>query len=98
MGQVLQVTGINSSVYIGGNLGIGITNPQGTLQVGTGITMYGSTGIVSATSYNGSGRNLTGIVTSIVAGTNVITSSSTGQITISVLPSSDLLEVMLFSA
>jgi hypothetical protein len=34
--QVLQVTGINSSVYIGGNLGVGRTNPQNTLDVGIG--------------------------------------------------------------
>lgn len=32
-GQVLQVSGINSSVYIGGNLGIGTTNPTTRLQV-----------------------------------------------------------------
>jgi hypothetical protein len=44
-----------------GNLGIGTTNPQGTLQVGTAITMYGSSGIISAVSYYGSGANLTGI-------------------------------------
>ena len=32
-GQVLQVTGINSSVYIGGSVGIGTTNPTATLTV-----------------------------------------------------------------
>jgi hypothetical protein len=37
-----------------GLVGIGTTNPQGTLQVGTGITMYGSTGIISATTFVGS--------------------------------------------
>jgi len=40
------------------------------------------TGIVSATSYNGSGSNLTGIVTSIIAGDNISVSGSTGQVTI----------------
>jgi len=39
-------------------------------------------GVVTATSYTGSGKNLTGIVTSIVAGTNVSISTSTGQVTI----------------
>jgi hypothetical protein len=34
-------------------IGIGTTNPQATLQVGAAITMYGSTGIISATSYRG---------------------------------------------
>ena len=43
-----------------GNVGLGTTNPQGTLQVGTGITMYGSTGIISATTFYG---NLVGSIT-----------------------------------
>jgi hypothetical protein len=42
-------------------VGIGTTNPLGTLQVGTGITMYGVTGIISATSYRGDGSQLSGI-------------------------------------
>lgn len=37
---------------------------------------------ISATSFSGSGTNLTGLVTSIVAGTNVTVSGSTGQVTI----------------
>jgi hypothetical protein len=44
-----------------GLVGIGTTNPLGTLQVGTGITMYGATGIISATSYRGDGSQLSGI-------------------------------------
>jgi len=40
------------------------------------------TGIVSATSYNGSGSNLSGIVTNIIAGDNINVSGSTGQVTI----------------
>jgi hypothetical protein len=42
-------------------VGIGTTNTSNTLQVGAAITMYGSTGIISATSFRGSGANLTGI-------------------------------------
>ena len=42
-------------------VGIGTTNPRSTLQVGTGITMYGSTGIVSATKFFGDGSALTGV-------------------------------------
>jgi len=56
--QRLQVTG---GAYVSGNLGIGTTNPLGTLQVGTGITMYGATGIISAVSYRGDGSQLSGI-------------------------------------
>ena len=40
------------------------------------------TGVVTASSYNGSGTNLTGIVTSIIAGTGITVSNSTGQVTI----------------
>ena len=62
-----------------------------------------ASGVVTATSYNGSGTNLTGIVTSIVAGNNISISGSTGQVTINstatggATASIDLLEVMLFS-
>lgn len=64
-------TGTGDDIYrLSGNVGIGITNPQGTLQVGTAITMYASSGIVSATSYRGDGSQLTG-----VGGESDITSS-----------------------
>ncbi len=62
-------------------------------------------GVVTATSFSGSGTNLTGIVTSIVAGTNITISGSTGQVTINstggggggAAPALDILEVMLFA-
>ena len=41
-----------------------------------------TSGIITATSFSGSGTNLTGIVTSIVAGTNITVSGSTGRVTI----------------
>ena len=57
--------GISTSnlVYIPdpGYLGIGTTNPQDTLQVGAAITMYGATGIVSATKFYGDGSGLLGV-------------------------------------
>ena len=59
-GAVIQVDNINKRV------GIGTTNPQGMLQVGQGVTVYGSTGIVSATSYYGDGSNLDGLVSAAV--------------------------------
>jgi hypothetical protein len=45
-------------------------------------TQASFTGVVTASSFSGSGTNLTGIVTSIVAGANITISGSTGQVTI----------------
>tara|TARA_S200000501_G_scaffold285718_1_gene270041 strand:+ start:6397 stop:8103 length:1707 start_codon:yes stop_codon:yes gene_type:complete len=36
-----------------GEVGIGTTNPLADLQVGTGVTIYGNSGIVSATTFSG---------------------------------------------
>lgn len=55
----LNVTGVSTfgdNVYI-----------SGITSVGTAITMYPSTGIVSASSYYGNGSNLTGIATGLTA-------------------------------
>ncbi len=54
-GAVLQIDNTNKRI------GIGTTNPQAMLQVGTAVTVYGNSGIVSATSFYGSGANLSGI-------------------------------------
>lgn len=42
-GPILQVSGVSSSVYIGGNLGIGVTNPGEKLQVDGNIRVGIST-------------------------------------------------------
>ena len=64
-GAVIQVDNTNQRV------GIGTTNPQAMLQVGTAISMFGSTGIVSATTFYGSGEGLTGVASTdyIITGT-----------------------------
>ena len=54
-GAVLQVDNTNNRI------GIGTTNPQAMLQVGTGVSVYGNSGIVSATSFYGDGANLTNV-------------------------------------
>ena len=55
-GAVLQVDNTNKRV------GIGTTNPQAMLQVGQNITMDGgASGVITATSFVGSGVNLTGV-------------------------------------
>ena len=57
----------------------------GTPNITVGSIISGninSSGIITAISFAGSGVNLTGIVTSILAGTGVTISGSTGQVTI----------------
>jgi len=44
-----------------GEVGINTSNPQGDLQIGTGVTIYGNSGIVSATKFIGDGSDLTGV-------------------------------------
>ncbi len=57
LGAVLKVDNTNKRV------GIGTTNPQATLEVGSGsvILMDGTAGVITATSFSGSGVNLTGV-------------------------------------
>ena len=81
-GAILQVDNANN------RLGVGTTNPQGMLQVGTSITMHGSagniisSGIITATTFSGSGSGLTGVAST----DNIITSTAstfTGNVNIS---------------
>ena len=58
-GAIIQVDNTNQRV------GIGTTNPQAMLQVGTAISMFGSTGIVSATAFYGDGANLDNVTSGV---------------------------------
>ena len=60
-GLEVGIGGTVISALSTGSVGIGVTNPQSTLQVGAAITMYGSAGIVSATRFYGDGSQLTGV-------------------------------------
>ena len=91
-GAVLQVDNTNN------RLGVGTTNPQSTMQVGTGITMDGflgqirTTGVITASSFVGDGAGLTGVASTdfIITGTaatftggvSVNELTSTGNVTI----------------
>lgn len=68
-------TGTDSydAYFTAGNVGIGLTLPTEKLDVD---------GTVKATSFSGSGTNLTGIVTSITAGSGISVDQSTGNVTI----------------
>ena len=88
-GAVLQVDNANQRI------GIGTTNPQAMLQVGTGVSVYGNSGIISATSFYGDGSNLSGITAgaTLSAGSGsqrvVVTSLTSGTMT-SAATNSDL--------
>ena len=71
-GALIQVDNANKRV------GIGTTNPQATLQVGTGVTIYGNSGIVSATSFSGA---LTGNATSATTATTATTATNAQGLT-----------------
>ena len=87
---IVTVTASGGGYWVDANPGIYTT---GNVAIGTDVVSTGSTalwvqgdvnitGIVTATSYTGSGVNLSGIVTSIVAGTNITISGSSGEVTI----------------
>ena len=78
-GSVLQIDTDNK------RLGIGIDNPQAILQVATGVTVYGNSGIVSATSFYGDASNITNTGSSLDAASGsqrvVVTSQTSGTMT-----------------
>ena len=80
-GSVLKVDNTNKRI------GIGTTIPNQMLQVGTAVSVYGNSGIVSATEYYGDGSNLTGITggATLSAGSGaqrvVVTSLTSGTMT-----------------
>jgi hypothetical protein len=87
---IVTITGtqnLNSVLGYGNTSSLGMS--VGVVTTTKLVSSDGGTfsGVVTATSYSGSGTNLTGIVTSIVAGTGVTISGSTGQVTISSTPS-----------
>ena len=75
-GAISQVDNVKQRV------GIGTTNPQATLQVGTGVTIYGNSGIVSATTFYGSGAGLTGVASTDNINTSTL-ATFTGGVNIS---------------
>lgn len=64
----------NSSISTTFNVGIGTTNPQGSLQVGSGIILNSNgsatySGVVTASNFTGSGSNLTSLTATQLTGT-----------------------------
>ena len=78
------VTGVVtfSSADLQANISLTTLSVSGVSSVGSAITMYGTSGIVSATSYYGDGSNLTGIdATQIINGTSNVAVSAASSIT-----------------
>jgi len=85
--QVINLIAADLDALLVGVVSSGIatyasTSGISTVSQGLTGTPNITVGVVTATSFFGSGTNLTGIVTSIVAGTGVTISGSTGQVTI----------------
>jgi hypothetical protein len=91
----LNVSGVATASQFSGNVTGNVTgnltgnvNSTGvstfsTLQVGTGVTI--NSGVVTATSFSGSGTNLSGIVTFLSAGGGILLTNSVGIVTISTI-------------
>jgi len=78
-GNVTIVGLADTSVITADNLFVaGVSTFQGEVTAGD----INSSGVVTATSFSGSGTNLSGIVTSLIAGANISLSGSTGEVTI----------------
>jgi len=77
VGQVLQVTG---GAYVSGNLGIGTTNPTSAFTVTGDVKV---SGVVTATSFYGSGDNLTGLIPNAVSTSSTTTTQYIGFLTTS---------------
>jgi hypothetical protein len=76
---IVSYTESNTVLEVTGKVGIGTTNATSTLSV-VGDTNV--TGVVTANSFSGSGSALTGIVTSITAGSGISVNQNTGNVTI----------------
>jgi len=82
LGTITQLIGGSvrlSGVTTTGNLFVSGISTLGTISINSGIITANS-GIIT---YYGSGQNLTGLVTSLVSGTGILISQSTGQVTVS---------------
>ena len=85
--DTMVVSGVST---LGGGVNIGGTDPN--VAIGVTINPNGDAvfaGVITATNLVGEGSNITGIVTSLVAGNNISISGSTGVVTITGLAKTD---------
>lgn len=82
-----EVTGITTASYYADNAGISTyANSSGISSGLTSTASVNTSGIITASSFVGSGSRLTGVVTSITAGDNILINQSTGNVTVSLDP------------
>lgn len=83
-----DVTDIDSVGIITARAGIEIGHPSiASTLTATGGAVF--TGVVTASNFYGEGSNITGIVTSLIAGENIAISGATGEVTITGLAKTD---------
>jgi hypothetical protein len=79
-GTANQVLQVNSGAYVSGSIGIGTTNPTSKLTVQGNVKV---SGVVTATSFYGSGDNLTGLIPNVVSTSSTTTAQYIGFLTTS---------------
>ena len=91
-GETVDILAYNTT-STGSGGGGGISTESQTLNdvlgLGNTSSLGMSVGVVTATSYNGSGSNLTGIVTYITAGSGISVNQNSGNVTITAMGSSE---------
>ena len=92
-GEVVDIIAYNTTSTSGSGSGSGISTEYQTLNdvlgLGNTSTRGMSVGVITATSYNGSGATLSGIVTNITAGYGISVNQSSGNVTITAVGSSE---------
>ena len=77
-GAILQVDNADQRI------GIGTTDPQGTLQVGIAITMDGTAGVITASSFSGDVTGTASLASNLTGSTNISvgTITATGNVSV----------------
>jgi hypothetical protein len=89
-----DVSNIDAVGLITAREGIHIGDPGSSAGIAATLTKQGGaifTGVVTALNYFGNGSDISGIVTSLVAGENISVSSATGRVTITGLAKTDII-------
>ena len=78
----LVTSTLSGTMFLTGQVSSTGTAAGSTQLVGTGLSYVSSTGTLQTSFYTGNGNQLSGIVTSLAAGTGILVSGSTGAVTV----------------